>query len=141
MQRIVYISTATRPLEDGELVDLLLQCRRNNDRDGITGMLLYKDGVFVQALEGPRFAVRACFERIRRDERHQDLSVLVDQAIRERTFSDWSMGFRSVTAADLAIHPTLRALTSREHVEYYLGDSATVVRAIGAFRETADAGS
>jgi len=52
MLSIVYVSSATRPLEENELLDMLKTCQRNNARTNVTGLLLYKGGNFMQALEG-----------------------------------------------------------------------------------------
>lgn len=67
--------------------------RRNNARAGVTGALVFSTGSFAQVLEGPRSAVEATFERIQRDPRHRDLSVLQCEFVGERFFSSWSMGF------------------------------------------------
>ena len=68
---IVYASRAVEPFDHDDLVDLLSQSRENNSRDGITGMLVYRDLDFIQILEGPDAAVRALLERIGRDPRVQ----------------------------------------------------------------------
>jgi Sensors of blue-light using FAD. len=48
---LVYVSSATRPFSREDLRVLLETCRKNNAELGVTGMLLYKDGNFMQ---GPR---------------------------------------------------------------------------------------
>ncbi len=55
---LVYVSSAVRPFSRVDLDDLLATSRANNARVGITGMLLYKDGNFMQVLEGDEEAVR-----------------------------------------------------------------------------------
>ena len=59
MIRIVYISIATRPMGEEKLVELLQQCRENNRQRNVTGMLVYRDGAFLQLLEGGEDAVTA----------------------------------------------------------------------------------
>lgn len=56
-------------------------------------MLLYKDGNFMQVLEGPPAIVKRRFMDIRLDQRHEGLTVLTEQVVEVRTFSDWSMAF------------------------------------------------
>jgi Sensors of blue-light using FAD len=51
MIQLVYVSSSVKPFCDNELLQLLERCRRNNDKLGITGMLLYKNGDFMQALD------------------------------------------------------------------------------------------
>jgi len=101
MIRLVYVSAATVPFTDATLAQLLLISRENNTRAGITGMLLYRDGDFLQVLEGEEHAVRETFRRIARDSRHARTLVLDDSAISEREFSDWSMGFRRVSREEM----------------------------------------
>jgi len=94
MYRLAYASAATMEITRPAIQDLLDVARRNNARDGITGMLLLVDRSFFQVLEGPADRVAACFRRIRRDPRHSGVQVLIDEAAREPLFGDWSMGFR-----------------------------------------------
>ena len=91
MLQLVYISTARgEPL----VTSILATSRRNNGRDGITG-LLYHDGVrFLQALEGPEDKVKATFERIRADERHRAAVVLSRREVDSREFGSWEMASR-----------------------------------------------
>ncbi|OUE07395.1 hypothetical protein C5B94_14890 [Clavibacter michiganensis] len=96
MRTTVYTSTATRHLTDDDLAELLGQCVRNNERAGLTGLLLHRDGRFMQVLEGPDDAVEAVFATIAADPRHTDVRQLLDERITARRFPAWSMGFRTV---------------------------------------------
>jgi hypothetical protein len=80
---------------------LLLQSREKNTRLGLTGMLLYKDGNFIQALEGPDDAVEALYRSIERDPRHHGVLRLTRQPIQDREFAAWSMGFQNLDEANL----------------------------------------
>ncbi len=99
LSSLVYVSEVRRPMSAAELVRLMEEIEPRNRSNGLTGMLLYKDGCFIQALEGPHQAVRATLERIRRDRRHRGLVVLQEQALAERQFPAWSMGFRNLNGA------------------------------------------
>jgi len=96
MRTTVYTSTATRDLTDDDLAELLRQCVRNNERSGLTGMLLHRDGRFMQVLEGPDDAVRDVFAVIAADTRHAEVRLLLDEPIAERAFPAWKMAFRTV---------------------------------------------
>ena len=72
---------------------LLEKSRRNNLRDDITGLLLYHEGNFFQALEGPMDAVQACYDRIVEDPHHQGHIVLMAEEVAQRNFSAWSMAY------------------------------------------------
>jgi len=63
-------------------------------------MLLYKDGNFMQAIEGDEDVVRALHARIALDPRHRGLITLLEGSVPERQFPDWSMGFQNLDAGD-----------------------------------------
>ena len=78
---------------EGELAELLSTARAKNLVRDITGLLLYKEPLFMQLLEGPEDVVETLFETIKQDPRHSNVSGLVRGEISERTFPDWQMGF------------------------------------------------
>lgn len=91
MRQIVYVSRSSVPGDGADLSGILNQSRHNNAIDGITG-LLWSDGrSFLQAIEGPRVSIEACFERIKRDTRHYYLTVLSDNRITSHEFGTWNM--------------------------------------------------
>ncbi|MEP6956348.1 MAG: BLUF domain-containing protein [Chthoniobacterales bacterium] len=94
LHSLIYVSLATDEPTEQQLLELLEVSRENNRRDDLTGMLLYKDGRFMQLLEGPETAVCATFGRIVHDRRHRDATILLEEAVDERDFTDWSMGFQ-----------------------------------------------
>ncbi len=110
MRRIMYFSAA-RPLpEPGQLDRLLAVSRRNNARDGITGMLMYHDGGYLQILEGEAEMIEACYGRIGGDPSHRHLLKIMDAEVEERLFGEWSMGFARPEDLDRDGGPELRAL-------------------------------
>ena len=92
-RRIIYASQATSDLSSGDLVRLLETSRRNNLRAGLCGMLLYSNQSFLQVLEGEDAALRSTYARIVGDGRHENLRLLMDDAVDSSLFPDWSMGF------------------------------------------------
>ncbi len=96
MFHLVYVSSAVSPFSDQELDELLAISRTNNTKCGVTGMLLYLEGNFIQALEGEKDAVMATNLRIAKDPRHRGVLVLLQGDIEKRDFPDWSMGYRRV---------------------------------------------
>ena len=105
MTSIIYVSSATTPFTNRELAALLSQSREKNARDGITGMLLYKDGTFMQVLEGPPAAIRKQMLSLSRDYRHDGLNTLLDQNVESRQFSEWPMAFWNLNTIDPAAVP------------------------------------
>jgi hypothetical protein len=98
--RVAYISTASKLFDPAELREMLKESNQRNKEAGITGMLLYKDGQFMQVLEGTMEAVTTTFSRISKDSRHHGIMVLVKGAVQERRFPMWSMAFRDLNLPD-----------------------------------------
>jgi len=94
---LVYVSAAVTWFSESELRALLTSARFRNEHAGITGMLLYKDGNFMQALEGPESAVRRLYKRIESDRRHCGLLVLDSGEQETRQFALWSMAFHDLS--------------------------------------------
>lgn len=90
---LVYSSRAMQPFDDDQLAALLTKVRETNRLAEITGMLLYRDGRFIQFLEGPEDYVRALLARISADPRHTDVRVMVDSRPEARRFAEWTMGY------------------------------------------------
>jgi Sensors of blue-light using FAD len=99
--QLVYVSSGVKPFSNEELVQLLEKSRVNNSSLGVTGMLLYKDGDFMQALEGPEDVVRQLSAKIAKDPRHHGFVTLVNGASPAREFPDWSMGFQDLSLLNL----------------------------------------
>ena len=93
MHAIAYVSAASWNLPDEQIQRIVSESRRLNALNGITGVLMYCDGNFMQYFEGEEDAVMETFARIRASESHYQISELMNQPILEREFSDWSMGF------------------------------------------------
>ena len=100
MVQIGYVSSSVKPFNNHELHQLLDKARQNNEKLGITGMLLYKDGDFMQALEGDEVKVRSLSAQIAKDPRHRNVTTLADGHCTKREFPDWSMGFRDLNGID-----------------------------------------
>jgi hypothetical protein len=94
---LTYVSSASTLFDTAQLVEMLADWRAKNTELGLTGMLLYRGGNVMQALEGLDETVDAMFDTISRDSRHRDVITLLREPISERAFPDWSMGFRDLS--------------------------------------------
>jgi hypothetical protein len=99
---LVYASVATQEFSEEQLTALLRRSREANERAGVTGMLLYSEGSFFQVLEGEADVVDRLAVRIHTDPRHQNMIVIIREPIFRRTFEEWSMGFSSLSTAELS---------------------------------------
>lgn len=97
---LIYVSTAVVPMTEDDLVRLLEQSRSSNAQNRLTGMLLYKNGHFMQVLEGEESSVKEIFHDIEKDLRHKSVDVLRAEYIQHRDFPDWTMGFANIDKLD-----------------------------------------
>ena len=89
--RLLYASRAVDP--NPEVIDdILAQSRQFNPSCGITGILCFGGGIFLQAIEGGRLAVSELYGHIQKDPRHKDVVLLHYEEIDERRFGGWTMG-------------------------------------------------
>ncbi len=79
--------------KDAEISRILEVARVNNSQQDVTGALLFNSGYFAQALEGPKPAIERIFEKIQRDARHGDVTILETGYADKRDFSEWSMAY------------------------------------------------
>jgi hypothetical protein len=90
--RLMYASRAAESVDHDELVAILRKSKVNNPAIGVTGVLCYSGGIFLQVLEGGRLPVSALYNRIANDPRHHDVVLLSYDEIGERSFAGWAMG-------------------------------------------------
>ncbi len=131
----IYCSAAaTTEFDPKGLQTLLEECRRNNAKLGITGMLLFQNGSFFQVLEGERTDVEALFEKIAADKRHTRVAKVILEPIEERAFGEWTMGYPKVSAKELAQIPGLNDFFARgsSYIELGEGRAKTL---LAAFRD------
>lgn len=95
---VVYTSAASRDLSRAELAAMLQGARRRNGARGVTGLLLYHDSVFMQAIEGSRVVVEGLLATISLDPRHRGVMVLLQERRAARLFPDHSMAYRDMSA-------------------------------------------
>lgn len=121
MYYLVYVSFAIKPFTPKGLRKLLIHCRDNNIENGITGILLYIEGKFVQILEGKSEKVKVLFEKIKRDRRHKDISRILEGPLESRNFPNFSMGFFTMddkTFTKLSGFKNINEFFSYPQVEY-----------------------
>jgi hypothetical protein len=137
MLLLVYVSSAVKPFGTEELTELLVKAREKNSRLGVTGMLLYQDGNFMQALEGEEPAVRQLYATISQDVRHRGTIVLLEEQISKRQFGDWSMGFRNLTDKEVHALPGFSPFMNRSlTADYYRHDPTGCLSLLALFRDS-----
>ena len=99
LHRAVYVSRAIAGVGRTTLsiAEILSVSDRNNRRDGLTGLLIFHEGWFVQVIEGSRVAIERLLRTLREDPRHDELRLLDLTPITARSFGAWGMGLAAVT--------------------------------------------
>lgn len=98
MYRIIYKSRSVAPLDWDIVKSITAASEKNNEKTGVTGVLLASRTHFMQALEGNFEDVNAVFRRIARDDRHHELSIIAFTVVDARLFGGW--GMRGIGAFD-----------------------------------------
>jgi len=110
LESIVYVSSAVRLLSLEEIGYLLSRARERNKEYGITGVLLYIGGNFMQYIEGPKDSLDVIYKIIQKDELHTGLILVSREAIEEHQFGDWSMAFQTKDFEGYVASPSARKL-------------------------------
>jgi hypothetical protein len=105
LKQLIYASHATCPMREDDLLSLMAGARDRNRQNNVTGMLVYKDSLFLQAMEGEDGDLEPTWARIQADPRHENLVIIRHLPIGCRDFPDWSMGFVNMSNRDLTTVP------------------------------------
>ena len=90
---VVYVSSARSLMTDAQLAEILEVARRQNVKHGITGILAYWDGNFIQYIEGPAPEIDQLMRNLGDDQRHRGMIVMQRGGGVRRAFPEWSMAF------------------------------------------------
>jgi hypothetical protein len=101
--RLLYASRSVNPGSSDLTESILVQSRSHNPAMGITGILCYGGGIFLQALEGGRMQISDLYGHIQKDPRHKDVVLLHYEEISERRFGGWTMGQVNVERINASI--------------------------------------
>ena len=114
---ITYTSEAVQLHTEEMRLRLMRECELRNANQGITGLLLYQEGHFLQYIEGEPEIVRAVYARISQDRRHHNVFLLNEEILLQRQFPEWSMFYRDYDF----IYP---------HIQMNFGELATLAKVI-----------
>lgn len=100
--RLLYASRAVDTSSEA-IESILHQSREHNPGTGVTGVLCYGGGIFLQAIEGGRIPINELYGHIQRDARHKEVVLLQYEEISERRFVGWTMGEVNMTRINASI--------------------------------------
>ena len=112
LRRLAWSSVPSPSFSVARLNEIISPARRNNERNHISGMLLFTGANFLEILEGGELDLRDLWLRLERDRRHCDLLRIGDDLCGERWFPEWRMGYIVDTKVDAQIE-SFRSLKAR----------------------------
>lgn len=113
--QLVYTSTLDGD-DESVLASIHSHAVRNNTTVTITGMLIYYRGRFLQVLEGDKKTVHKVYEKIKEDPRHQNVELLLEKDVEERSFVHWNMGFKHLQEEELMQLPVYKNYLESEFI-------------------------
>lgn len=114
LYELIYRSKATDDITDNDLKEILAVARKFNGENGITGCLLYNNKQFLQLIEGEFDTLMALYEKIKTDERHEDVLLLHMRETEYRIYPEWTMAFKSLDETELTNNAGVTQFTEFE---------------------------
>jgi hypothetical protein len=119
MYYLVYLSAAAPHFEEKDLKDILIKSRENNQKLGITGILLFHEGNFIQVLEGERKDIELVYKKINNDLRHKSIIKILEEPIEQRNFPQWSMGYKTLSTDEVRTLTGYDSLSKTEFLQNF----------------------
>lgn len=101
LSQLVYVSNRKPNCSNEEIEKILNSCKQNNPSLDITGVLLYSDSKFIQMVEGKSNVIMELYDKIKSDNRHDDVRMISYGPIKEKSFPSWHMGVRDIGSGEM----------------------------------------
>lgn len=95
LHAICYISNSVDLWQARPLENLFILSKIQNVFRNVTGLLLYNEGTFLQVVEGGKDTIAVLLSKIKRDKRHNQITVMFDRPIKHRIFKSFQTGLVS----------------------------------------------
>lgn len=132
---IVYFSKWKGQFPEEDLATILEQSRLDNRKVGITGVTLYVRGSIIQVLEGEKPTIEALYQRIEVDQHHTSVVEVLNRPISKRLFTDYAMGYQTITARQLDEIKRVVDLDGQEKV-FVKSKESIILRMIKVFYQS-----
>ncbi len=103
LKTICYVSSLNSSLKINDLNHLFKTTKSNNTCIGISGILIHKNGNFLQILEGEVEKVDTLYQNICLDNRHHSIIIIINTEICDRIFESYGTEF-SIIESNRQIH-------------------------------------
>lgn len=98
--RIIYASEASQKIDVPMIRAILEKAQENNERNDLTGMLVFNSRYFLQAIEGCPQRINALYRTLMVDPRHRNLFILGYEHVTERMYGEWRMNYATLNEAN-----------------------------------------
>ncbi len=126
--RLLYSSNLSKDQDPKVIQDILAKARHFNPINNVTGILLFRNGEFLQLLEGDKFDVYFTYKKIRDDKRHYKLKILHESVIQDRLFSGWSMAYKDEKTSIDFMNQEIKSLIDENGIKSNLDLSSLLSR-------------
>ena len=99
-KRIIYCSRYVEENKLGNIFKFLKKAREYNESVGISGYLIFGNGLFLQIMEGFTGPLEDLMSRIEKDKRHDNIVFLDSKKIETLSFDNWNMGFTDISGKE-----------------------------------------
>ncbi|MCI4665317.1 MAG: BLUF domain-containing protein [Neomegalonema sp.] len=122
---LCYISKANQFFSKQQLNRLAESSKRKNEAQQVSGALIECEGLFIQTLEGDEAVINNILNKIQRDPRHSEVTIVSIDAAPMRRYAHWSMGCfsvpRSMLPAEIfepnVLHRKIITPAAKQHIE------------------------
>jgi hypothetical protein len=135
LSQLVYMSNSSENFYiEADIDNILRKASGFNTSHNITGLLIYKGGVFVQLLEGSKVEIESLIEKIATDKRHENLKVIYEGTSKSRIFNDWTMAYRRHELYNTDTQEQIEDFLKVTNGEEYIVNSEQVVNLLKNIR-------
>ena len=93
LRRLAWSSVPSPTFSAAHLNEIIAPSRRNNERNHLSGMLLFTGSHFLEILEGDEQDLSNLWSRLELDSRHCELIRIGDDLCGTRWFPKWTMAY------------------------------------------------
>jgi Sensors of blue-light using FAD len=93
LRRLAWSSVPSASFSAARLNEIIAPSRRNNERNHISGVLLFTGAQFLGILEGDDRNLEKLWLKLEQDTRHSDLVRIGEERCIERWFPEWMMAY------------------------------------------------
>ena len=131
---LVYTSKKTSICDEAAVNKILESCQRNNNHHEITGVLLHSSDRFIQYIEGDYQEIKALYNKIKEDERHEQVMTISMGQVKERCFPSWAMGSKNLQDDSVQFESSMSKEEQTTYAAMLNGDELTDNKAVNLIK-------